>query len=88
MLILSRPDLFCSSTYNTRGDYWVLDRTTKKLEKLGGDGAASTLMFAKFSPDGTRVGYVIDPIFEREYAAWGAIEVSMATLVFVFGAVL
>jgi dipeptidyl-peptidase-4 len=46
--------------YNTRGDYWVLDRATKKLEKLGGDGAASSLMFAKFSPDGTRVGYVRD----------------------------
>jgi dipeptidyl-peptidase 4 len=46
--------------YNTRGDYWVLDRATKSLTKLGGDGAASTLMFAKFSPDGTRVGYVRD----------------------------
>jgi dipeptidyl-peptidase 4 len=46
--------------YNTRGDYWVLDRATKSLEKLGGDGAASSLMFAKFSPDGTRVGYVRD----------------------------
>jgi hypothetical protein len=40
--------------YNTRGDYWVLDRATKSLTKLGGDGAASSLMFAKFSPDGTR----------------------------------
>jgi dipeptidyl-peptidase 4 len=46
--------------YNTRGDYWVLDRATKSLTKLGGDGAASSLMFAKFSPDGTRVGYVRD----------------------------
>ncbi|MFY9554634.1 MAG: S9 family peptidase [Blastocatellia bacterium] len=43
---------------NTRGDYWVLDLATQKLTKLGGDAAASTLMFAKFSPDGTRVGYV------------------------------
>ncbi|MFY9574652.1 MAG: DPP IV N-terminal domain-containing protein, partial [Blastocatellia bacterium] len=43
---------------NTRGDYWVLDLATRKLTKLGGDAAASTLMFAKFSPDGTRVGYV------------------------------
>ncbi|HEX4945446.1 MAG TPA: S9 family peptidase [Blastocatellia bacterium] len=46
--------------YNTRGDYWVLDRATKSLTKLGGEGAASTLMFAKFSPDGMRVGYVRD----------------------------
>jgi len=43
---------------NTRGDYWVFDITTKKLTKLGKDAATSTLMFAKFSPDGARVGYV------------------------------
>lgn len=43
---------------NTRGDYWVLDRETHALRKLGGDAAASTLMFAKFSPDGSRVAYV------------------------------
>ena len=44
---------------NTRGDYWVLDRTTWRLHKLGGPAAQpSTLMFAKFSPDGRRVGYV------------------------------
>lgn len=44
---------------NTRGDYWVLDLQSNKLSKLGGKAAApSTLMFAKFSPDGTRVGYV------------------------------
>jgi dipeptidyl-peptidase-4 len=44
---------------NTRGDYWVLDRTSNRLHKLGGpDARPSTLMFAKFSPDGTSVGYV------------------------------
>lgn len=43
---------------NTRGDYWVLDLASRELRKLGGDVAASTLMFAKFSPDGTRVAYV------------------------------
>ena len=43
---------------NTRGDYWVLDMTTRELKKLGGDAEPSTLMFAKFSPDGTRVAYV------------------------------
>lgn len=43
---------------NTRGDYWVLEPETGKLTKLGGDAKPSTLMFAKFSPDGTRVGYV------------------------------
>lgn len=44
--------------YNTRGDYWVLDTVSGKLTKLGGDAKPATLMFAKFSPDGTRVGYV------------------------------
>jgi dipeptidyl-peptidase-4 len=43
---------------NTRGDYWVLDRASGALNKLGADAPASSLMFAKFSPDGTRVAYV------------------------------
>jgi dipeptidyl-peptidase-4 len=43
---------------NTRGDYWVLDLAGWTLKKLGGTGPASTLMFAKFSPDGNRVGWV------------------------------
>ena len=43
---------------NTRGDYWVLNLASGNLKKLGGDAKPSTLMFAKFSPDGTRVGYV------------------------------
>jgi len=46
---------------NTRGDYWVLDlsRQSGGLRKLGGPSAKpSTLMFAKFSPDGSRVAYV------------------------------
>jgi len=43
---------------NTRGDYWVLDRETHSLRKLGGDAGPSSLMFAKFSPDGSKVAYV------------------------------
>ena len=44
---------------NTRGDYWVLDLKANSLRKLGGaDAKPATLMFAKFSPDGQRVGYV------------------------------
>ena len=43
---------------NTRGDYWVLDLDTWDLTQLGGDMPASTLMFAKFSPDGEKAGYV------------------------------
>lgn len=43
---------------NTRGDYWVLDLNSWKLGKLGGDAKPSSLMFAKFAPDATRVGFV------------------------------
>jgi dipeptidyl-peptidase-4 len=43
---------------NTRGDYWVLDLGSGRLTQLGGKGPASSLMFAKFSPDATRVAYV------------------------------
>ena len=45
---------------NTRGDYWVLDRSSRQLRKLGGDAAASSLMFAKLSPTGRHVAYVRD----------------------------
>ncbi len=43
---------------NTRGDYWVLDLTSGHMKKLGGDAPESTLMFAKFSPDGKSVAFV------------------------------
>ncbi|SPF44152.1 Dipeptidyl peptidase IV [Candidatus Sulfotelmatobacter kueseliae] len=43
---------------NTRGDYWVLDRKSGTLRKLGAGGPLSSLMFAKFSPDGSNVAYV------------------------------
>lgn len=43
---------------NSRGDYWVLHRDSGTLKKLGGDAPASSLSFAKFSPDGSRVAYV------------------------------
>jgi dipeptidyl-peptidase 4 len=46
--------------YNTRGDYFVLDLKTNKLQKIGGEAKPSTLMFAKFSPDGKMVGYVCE----------------------------
>ena len=44
--------------YNTRGDYWVFDLQTKEIRQLGKDRPASSLMFAKFSPDGSKAAYV------------------------------
>jgi dipeptidyl-peptidase-4 len=43
---------------HTRGDYWVLDVEGGELRKIGGAGPEASLMFAKFSPDATRVAFV------------------------------
>jgi dipeptidyl-peptidase 4 len=43
---------------DTRGDYWTLNLQSKELRQLGGRLPASSLMFAKFSPDSKRVAYV------------------------------
>ena len=45
---------------NTRGDYWVLDRSSRQLHQLGGDAPPASLMFAKLSPDGRQAAYVRD----------------------------
>lgn len=44
---------------NTRGDYWVLEVASGALKKIGGTASPSSLMFAKFSPDGSRIAYVL-----------------------------
>jgi dipeptidyl-peptidase-4 len=44
--------------YNTKGDYWVLNLVSGKLSQLGKNLERSSLMFAKFSPDGGRAAYV------------------------------
>jgi len=44
--------------YETRGDYYVADLKTNQITQVGKDKPASSLMFAKFSPDGNKVAYV------------------------------
>lgn len=44
--------------YPTRGDYWMLDIINRKLKQLGRTVKPTTMMFAKFSPDGKQVAYV------------------------------
>jgi dipeptidyl-peptidase-4 len=44
--------------YDTRGDYWVLDLKTNDLKQLGKGKPESSLMFAKFSGDASKVAYV------------------------------
>jgi dipeptidyl-peptidase 4 len=59
---------------NTRGDFWALDLASNRLQKLGGGSAKpSTLMFAKFAPDGRRVAYVRENNLYVENLANGAI---------------
>ena len=61
---------------NTRGDYWVLNTKSGTLRKLGGASAPeASLMYAKFSPSGDRVAYVLrgDIYVERLAGGEGAI---------------
>ena len=57
----------------TAGEYWVLDRRGGAPYKLGGE-RGSDLLFAKFSPDGSRVAYVRDSNVWVEDLASGAIR--------------
>jgi dipeptidyl-peptidase-4 len=44
--------------YQTRGDYWLLDLATRKLKQMGKGRPASSLQFAKFSPDSKKIAFV------------------------------
>jgi len=67
--------LIYTESRKVRGDYWVLDRTSKALKKIGGpDAPASSLSFAKFSPDGSHVAYVRANNLYVEEIATGAIR--------------
>lgn len=44
--------------YNTRGDYYLLNRKTGQLRQIGKDRPTQSLMFAKLSPDGKLAAYV------------------------------
>ncbi len=59
---------------DSRGDYWVLDIAAKKLSQLGKGKPVSSLMFAKFSPDGKKVAYVIEYNLYIEDIASGKIN--------------
>ena len=58
---------------NTRGDYWVLNLASGVLTQLGKSLEPKTLMFAKFSPDGSRVAYVSKLNIYVEDIATGAV---------------
>jgi dipeptidyl-peptidase-4 len=58
--------------YDTKGDYWVYDLQTKSLKQVGKNKLASSLMFAKFSPDAKKVAYVSEHNLFIEDLATGA----------------
>lgn len=59
--------------YETKGDYWVFDRTNGSFKQIGKSLPEATLMFAKFSPDGLKVAYVSDYNIYVEDLASGVI---------------
>ena len=59
---------------NTKGDYWVYDLNSKKLNQIGAGFEASSLMFAKFSADNKAVFYVHDFNIYQENAQTNEIQ--------------
>jgi len=59
---------------NTRGDYWVLDIASGALRQQGKGKPVSSLMFAKFSPDASKVAYVSKHNLYVEDVKTGAIK--------------
>lgn len=59
---------------DSRGDYWVADITNNTLKQVGKGKPASSLMFAKFSPDGSKVAYVSEHNVYVEDLASGNIK--------------
>jgi len=60
--------------YNTRGEYWVMDLKSRQLKQLGIGLKPSSLMFAKFSPDGLYVAYVSEQNVYVEHLEKGTVR--------------
>ncbi len=55
---------------NSKGDYWVYNFNTNALTQIGKGLSASSLMFAKFSPDGKTIAYVSqNNLYSEDYAS-------------------
>lgn len=59
--------------YNTRGDYYLLNRQTGQLRQVGAKQPAQSLLYAKLSPDGKRVAYVSKNNLYSEEVATGKV---------------
>lgn len=55
---------------NSKGDYWVYNFKTNALTQIGKNLPASSLMYAKFSPDGKTIAYVSgNNLYSEDYAS-------------------
>ncbi|MBD2752458.1 S9 family peptidase [Spirosoma validum] len=59
--------------YNTRGDYYLINRASGQARKLGQNQPAQSLMYAKLSPDGRNVAYVSEHNLYVEDVATGKV---------------
>ncbi len=60
--------------YETRGDYYLLERKSGKIRKLGKGLPVASLMFAKISPDGKMAAYVSERNIYVEEISTGKIK--------------
>ncbi|MBN8826175.1 MAG: S9 family peptidase [Spirosoma sp.] len=59
--------------YNTRGDYYLVNRATGEMRQLGKGRPSQSLMYAKLSPDSRKVAYVSEHNLFVEDVATGQI---------------
>lgn len=63
--------------YNSRGDYWMLNIKTGKLAQLGKLVEGSTMMFAKFSPDASKLAFVSNQnIYVEDLASGNILQIT------------
>ena len=63
--------------YNTRGDYYLIDRKTGVSRQVGKSRPAQSLMYAKLSPNGRSVAYVSEHnLFVEDVATGKAVQLT------------
>jgi dipeptidyl-peptidase-4 len=63
--------------YNTRGDYYLIDRKTGVARQVGKSRPAQSLLYAKLSPNGRSVAYVSEHnLFVEDVATGKAVQLT------------
>ncbi len=60
--------------YHTRGDYWIFNMKDRSLRQAGKGRPSQSLMFAKISPDGSKLAYVSEKNIYVEHLKDGTIK--------------